>query len=257
MTAPSAFVTLLRDLLARAAINPKTFAAQIGYPNRSLQEILRGRRRPPEDLRTWFGPLKCGPMERQRLLDAAALTHLPAAYLPRFQTLVQDSAQLREIRGTMVLADQLFQDNLTGKWVVAGTYARWFTDLDELHVPNLQCYLRLQVERPGIYPGRIWCVDRTRSPNEGKLWEIDLPLQIGEDGLPVFEARLILPGLRVRSPVPRAKRKPGEAYALQTTLWLRVGNSEVASCPLDFIFTSRPAGARPDDQDPDPTPERQ
>jgi hypothetical protein len=201
--------------------------------------------------------LGCSAADRQRLSDLAALMWLPTPYVQRFQTLVQDTAQLREIRGTMMLADQLFQDNLTGKWVVAGTYSRWFTDKDELQVHNLQCYLRLQVERPGLYPGRIWCVDRARAPNEGKLWEIDLPLNIPQEGLPVFEARLILPGVAVRSPVPIAKRKPGEAYALQTTLWLRVGNTEVASCPLDFIFTGPPQGSPLDDPSTNPTPERQ
>ncbi|MBA3708085.1 MAG: hypothetical protein H0W83_04580 [Planctomycetes bacterium] len=257
MTTDSAFVALANELLSRSRLTPAMLAEKVRLPSRRVQDMLRGRQKPPDDLALWCTAFACSPAERQRLLDAAALAWLPAVYLPRFQTLVQDSAQLREIRGTMILADQLFQDNLTGKWVVAGTYSRWFTDKVELQIHNLQCYLRLQVERPGVYPGRIWCVDRSRAPNENKLWEIALPMSIPEEGLPVFEARIILPGMTVRSPVPIAKRKPGEAYALQTTLWLRVGNSEVASCPLDFIFIGPPQGTHPDVKNPDPTPERQ
>jgi hypothetical protein len=257
MTSRSPFAALVRQVLGRQQLTAVAFATKVQVPTRTVTAILNGKRRPPEDLAPWLVALACTPAERQRLLDTAALAWLPPAYLPRFQTLIDDSAQLRDIRGTMVLADQLFQDNLTGKWVIAGTYARWFTPEDELHIHGFQCYLRLQVERPGLYPGRIWCVDRSRAPNEGKLWELDLPLEIPEQGLPVFEARVILPGVRVRCPVPRAKRKAGEAYAMQTTLWLRVGNTDVASCPLDFIFTTPPAGALAHDHRHDPAPERQ
>ncbi len=208
-----------------------------------MRLLLKGSRRPPENVATWAHPLGCNASERQLLIDLAAVAYLPPAFTARFTTLVQDSAHLREIRGTMILADQIFQDNLTGKWIVAGTYSRWWETGDELVVPSLQCYLRLQVERPGHYPGRLWCLDRAGAPTENKLWDVPMDFDIPAQGLPVFEARVILPGCRVRAPVPQSQRKAGEAYALQTAIWLRVGNTEVASCPLDFIFTGpSPAG---------------
>lgn len=154
---------------------------------------------------------------------------------------------MHDIRGTLILADQVYR-SVEGKWIIAGTYSSWRTAQDVLTLTALNFYIRLQVERPGNYPCRLFAIDRSGAPNLPLLWESVFDIKITESGIPVFETAIKLSDTAVRSPVPFAQRPVGKWLMLRTLVWLQVGDSDVASCPLDFVFVGPKAET---DQDPD------
>lgn len=150
-----------------------------------------------------------------------------------------DDAPMREIRGTLILCDQVYRTD-QGKWVIAGTYSHWQTVNDELTLHSLNAYIRLQFERPGTYPLRLTMHDRGQSPNAAPMMEARAQITIGDAQLPIFEMGIQLPELRIAAPVKFKDRPPGSRQALRTLLWLKVQEIDVASCHLDFIFVGPP-----------------
>lgn len=144
-------------------------------------------------------------------------------------------ADLAGIRGTLIVCDQVYQDR-SGKFIIAGTYSAWRTREDELRIVPFCAYVRLLVERPGAYRCRIAVIDRVAPPNHPPLIEAPFDIQIGEQHLPVYEAALRLPDLRVRSPKPAKDRAPGTAHGLRTLVTLEVGGVDLGGVPLDFVF---------------------
>jgi hypothetical protein len=155
-----------------------------------------------------------------------------------------DAVPMNEIRGTLILCDQVYRTD-QGKWIIAGTYTNWQTSNDELAVPFLQAYVRLQFERPGNYPCRLTLVDRAQAPQARPMIEAKFDVNMADPQVPVFEMGLQLPELRITAPVPYQQRKPGSVIALHTLLWLTVKDTEVASCRLDFLFSGPPLPGQP------------
>ncbi len=151
---------------------------------------------------------------------------------------------MNEIRGTLILCDHVYRTD-QGKWVIAGTYTHWQTSNDELVVPFLQTYVRLQLERPGTYPCRMTLVDRAQPPNARPMMEASFDVNMSDPRVPVFEMGVQLPELRITAPVPFKQRQPGSTIALHTLLWLNVKGTEVASCRLDFLFAGPPLPTQP------------
>lgn len=147
-----------------------------------------------------------------------------------------DDAPLREIRGTLILCDQVYRTD-QGKWVIAGTYTHWQTPNDELVMHTLQAYIRLQVDRPGTYPLRLAMLDRAAAPNAAPMMEAQTEIVVNETQIPVFEMGIHLPELRIAAPIPAKDRQVGSVLAMRTLLWLTVSGIDVASCNLDFLFT--------------------
>jgi hypothetical protein len=145
------------------------------------------------------------------------------------------SSSMPEIRGTLILCDNVYRTD-QGKWIIAGTYNHWRTSNDELALPPLQTYIRLQCERPGTYPGRLIMVDRAQPPQALPMLEVGFEIAVSEGDTPMFETALLLPELRLKAPVPYAQRPPGSAIVLRTLLWLKVKDMDIASCHLDFHF---------------------
>jgi hypothetical protein len=154
------------------------------------------------------------------------------------------NAPLRDIRGTLILADQVYRTD-QGKWIIAGTYTHWQTPNDELVLHTIQAYIRLQVERPGTYPMHLTMMDRGAPPNARPMLEAQAEIVINESQVPVFEMGLHLPELRIPAPILAKDRQVGSVLAIRTLLWLTVSGIDVASCHLDFHFTKPPAGAAP------------
>ncbi len=150
---------------------------------------------------------------------------------------------MRNIRGTLIICDQVYQDH-SGKFILAGTYTTWQTQDEELRVHGIHAYLRLQVEQPGSFACRIAMSDRMAAPNQPPMVRMDTVLQISERQIPVFECAVHLPDLTLRAPTPKAQRAPGSAHGIRTLVTLEVGDEDVASCPLDFIFLG-PASPAP------------
>lgn len=151
------------------------------------------------------------------------------------------NSPLTEIRGTLILCDHVYRTD-QGKWVIAGTYSHWQTPNDELALPYLHAYVRLQVERPGTYPLQLTMIDRSQAPNSRPMLEAAMDVVINEQHTAAFEMGLHLPELRIKAPVPFRERAPGSVIALHTLLWLRVKGIDVASCHLDFHFTGPAIG---------------
>ncbi len=151
-------------------------------------------------------------------------------------------APLRDIRGTLILCDQVYRTD-QGKWVIAGTYTHWQTPNDELVMHSLQAYIRLQVERPGTYPLRLAMMDRAAPPNARPMMEAQTDIVVNETQIPVFEMGIHLPELRIAAPIPAKDRQVGSVISLRTLLWLTVSGIDVASCNLDFNFTKPNAPA--------------
>jgi hypothetical protein len=149
-----------------------------------------------------------------------------------------DIKPMHEIRGTLIICDHVYRTE-QGKWIIAGTYSTWQTSQDEL-VPFLHAYIRLQFERSGSYPCRLTMIDRAQPPQAAPMLEAVFDVNQVQESLPVFEMGLQLPELRIHAPVPFAKRPPGSLIALRTMLSLRVKDTDVASCHLDFQFAGPP-----------------
>jgi hypothetical protein len=143
---------------------------------------------------------------------------------------------MHDIRGTLIICDQVYRTD-QGKWIIAGTYNHWQTPHDELSLHTLQAYMRLQFEQPGNYPAQLKMLDRGAPPQAPPMLEARMDINIDEQQLPIFELGIHLPELRIKSPVLAKDRAPGSALAIRTLLWLTVSGIDVASCPLDFIFT--------------------
>ena len=152
-----------------------------------------------------------------------------------------DLQPMHEIRGTLIICDHVYRTD-QGKWIIAGTYSSWQTAQDEL-VPFLHAYIRLQFERSGSYHCRLTMVDRAQPPQAQPMLEATFDVQQALESQPVFEMGLQLPELRIAAPIPYAKRPPGSSIALRTLLSLRVKDTDVASCQLDFLFTGPPGPA--------------
>jgi hypothetical protein len=145
---------------------------------------------------------------------------------------------MHEIRGTLIMCDQVYRTD-QGKWVIAGTYTSWQTSQDVL-VPFLHAYIRLQFERSGTYPCNLTMVDRGRPPQAPPMLEARFEVVQSQASPPLFEMGLQLPELHITAPEPYAKRAPGSQIALRTLLSLRVKDTDVASCHLDFLFAGPP-----------------
>jgi hypothetical protein len=145
------------------------------------------------------------------------------------------NAALSGVRGTLIVCDHVYQDR-SGKFIIAGTYSAWRTREDELRIAPFAAYVRLQVDRPGDYPCTITVIDRIAAPNQTPLLRLDMHVHIGEAQIPVCEAAIQLPDLRIRAPVPAAERAPGSLHMIRTLVLLTSGDQDIASCPLDFQF---------------------
>ncbi len=146
----------------------------------------------------------------------------------------RDLQPMHEIRGTLILCDHVYRTD-QGKWVIAGTYSTWQTAQDVL-VPFLHAYIRLQFEHPGTYPCELAMVDRGLPPQAPPMLMVRFEVVQSQANPPLFEMGLQLPELRITAPVPYAQRAPGTHIALRTLLALRVKDTDVASCHLDFQF---------------------
>ncbi len=251
------FTRVLHELMHKASVSEANLIKQVPESARLVKNILNGRGRLPDDLAPWCEAMRASPADKRRLEDAAALYKLPVQDQQRFVSMFQDDTHIAAIRGTMVLADQVYCDAFSGKWIVAGTYSRYHFSGDELSLSCLTFYLRLQVERTGRHEARMSAVDRAASPSDPKLWSFDFELNIPDEGLPVFESRIVVPGPRIAAPVPQKDRKPGELYLMRTSIWLRVDRTEVASCPLDFIILPPRSQGSPNEKPDDDSPANQ
>ena len=153
---------------------------------------------------------------------------------------------MNEIRGTLILCDNVYRTD-QGKWVIAGTYAQWQTTQDALTLPFLHAYVRLQFEHPGTYQCQLTMVDKAQPPQSVPMLSAQFDVSQPSSNPPVFEMGLQLPELRIQAPVPFSQRPPGSLIILHTQLWLRVRQTEIASCALDFHFAGPPVptGQRP------------
>jgi hypothetical protein len=146
------------------------------------------------------------------------------------------------VRGTLIVCDQVYQDR-SGKFIIAGTYSAWRTRDDDLRLAHFNAYIRLQVEQPGDYPCRIAVADRLAPPHHPPLVSGGFTAHVTADHLPVFEVALRLPELHIRAPRPLRDREPGSVHGIRTLVTLTVDTADpidVASCPLDFLFTGPP-----------------
>jgi len=227
---------LLANALARTSISAEDFAHQVLESKVGIKNILSGKGRPPTHLDAWYKVLNLNASEKKLWEDAVAIYKLPIETQMRFKAHFSPISSMAAIRGTMMLADQIYCDAATGKWVVAGTYSRFSSSKNPFSVPDLNFYIRLQVERPGVFPASLCALDSTASPTAPKLWAMDFELVIPEAGVPVFEAKLMVPGPTINFPVHTKQIKEPEAFQMKTSIWLRVDKTEVASCPLDFII---------------------
>jgi hypothetical protein len=150
------------------------------------------------------------------------------------------------IRGTVIIADQVYK-TVDGKWVISGTYNNWFTKEEELHIPaGLHLYIRLLTESVGVYFGFIQITRDAADPRANAVM-LQLPtmIAVGPEGVPVVEAKLQLPGMRIKGP-PLADREPGTIHEMKTTLrlFLALGQhatpEEVAYAPLQITFLGPP-----------------
>lgn len=242
MTDTTPFGQLLQTYLRRSNQKQADLARAIGCKPQLVSQVKRGIKPPPfEEIDRWARALGLDPEERQYLRDMAAVAHMPEECRDRFATLLQREANpMRSIRGTLILADQVYRDERTRKFIISGAYSHWNTNQDVIHTGDFHFYLRIQVEHPGTFPCRILCVDKVKVSTEKPIWDVGFDLSIPKDGLPVFEAGFILPAPTVQAPVPFRDREPGKAYGLRTLIWFQVAGEDVASCPLDYIFHGPP-----------------
>jgi hypothetical protein len=83
-------------------------------------------------------------------------------------------------------------------------------------------------------------VDRAQPPQAPSMLEARFEVVQTQASQPLFEMGLQLPELHITAPVPYAKRTPGAQIALRTLLSLRVKDTDIASCHLDFLFAGPP-----------------
>lgn len=252
MTKIPVFSKLLFEAFSKASLSPLEFSSKVAESKSRIENILVGKGPLPADLDSWFKVFSLNSVEKKLWEAAAAIYKLPIEKQMLFKTHFNTIFSMAPVRGTMMLADKVYCDAFTGKWIVAGTYCQYNSSKDPFDVPDLKFYVRLQVERPGKFPSSIFAVDSSSSPTIAKLWELNFELEIPARGIPVYETMVTVPGPTITFPVPTEQRKPGELLIMKTSIWLRVDQTEVASCPLDF--TIRPLTKVPkSNENPDST----
>lgn len=150
---------------------------------------------------------------------------------------------MRDLRGTVILCDQLYPVG-NGKWVIAGTYTAWWVRPGERHIEfptGLHAYLRFQVERAGDYACEVHLVDRGQAANAPPLLRHAFRVNVTDPLNPV-EVGCMLPPCQVRPP-EGANPAPGAPVAVHLQVCLRVGDEEIATCPLNVVFQA--PGAQP------------
>lgn len=146
---------------------------------------------------------------------------------------------MNEIRGTLILADNVYHTD-KGKWIISGTYSFWQTHQEELVIPMMSVYVRLQFERLGTYRCRVSISDRMAPPHVPPVINTQFEVKITETTPRLFEAGLQLPEIRQRGPIPVADRAPGSATKVSLLIALSCNEHDIASNDLDLVFCGPP-----------------
>src|SRR5579862_105413 len=96
------------------------------------------------------------------------------------------ASAMKEIRGTLILSDNVYK-TIDGKWVISGTYNRWFTPKDVLTIHGINTYIRLLFEQLGVYSGTITVIAKEASPAADPILEIPFEITVTAECLPVYE----------------------------------------------------------------------
>lgn len=158
---------------------------------------------------------------------------------------------MANINGAIILCDNVYRD-VSGKFVIAGTYTTWRTHMIPAQVPYLAAYFSFVPHRLGRMTIRI-----TITAGElmaAPLFKRDIPIDINPDNMHGWQGSIIMPGLNIQPNEPAGGAPPGCGLEVAYVVGLEVDSEFVATAQLKFLFLPpfiRHYGGYADDGTPD------